>query len=77
MKKRTSFNLDDHTRDAISRHADEADLTQGEFIQGLVARYEMGRQLAVDAEELRKAGLWDDQRLDAVNQAAAASRRTA
>ena len=58
----------------MNRRLDQTGQSASAYLAQLVRRDAQEQQLAIDAQALRRAGLWDEDRLAAVNTAALRSR---
>lgn len=71
---KTSVSFDDETKALMDRRLDQTGQSASAYLAQLVRRDAQEQQLAIDAQALRRAGLWGEDRLAAVNTAALRSR---
>ena len=71
---KTSVSFDEETKALIDQRVDETSQSASAYLAALVRRDAQERQLAADAQALRRAGLWGVDRLAAVNASAQRSR---
>lgn len=71
---KTSVSFDEETKALIDQRVDETGQSASAYLAALVRRDAQERQLAADAQALRRAGLWGVDRLAAVNASAQRSR---
>ena len=74
VQVKTSVSFDEETKALIDRRVDETGQSASAYLAQLVRRDAQEHQLAVDAQALRRAGLWGEDRLAAINTAALRSR---
>jgi hypothetical protein len=73
---KTSVSFDEETKALMDRRLDQTGQSASAYLAQLVRRDAQEQQLAIDAQALRRAGLWGEDRLAAVNTAALRSRIT-
>lgn len=71
---KTSVSFDEETKALMDRRLDQTGQSASAYLAQLVRRDAQEQQLAIDAQALRRAGLWGEDRLAAVNAAALRSR---
>jgi hypothetical protein len=71
---KTSVSFDEETKALMDRRLDQTGQSASAYLAQLVRRDAQEQQLAIDAQALRRAGLWGEDRLAAVNTAALRSR---
>jgi uncharacterized protein YdbL (DUF1318 family) len=71
---KTSVSFDEETKALMDRRLDQIGQSASGYLAQLVRRDAQEQQLAIDAQALRRAGLWGEDRLAAVNTAALRSR---
>jgi hypothetical protein len=71
---KTSVSFDEETKALMDRRLDQTGQSASAYLTQLVRRDAQEQQLAIDAQALRRAGLWGEDRLAAVNTAALRSR---
>lgn len=71
---KTSVSFDEETKALMDRRLDQTGQSASAYLAQLVRRDAQEQQLAIDAQALRRAGLWSEDRLAAVNTAALRSR---
>lgn len=71
---KTSVSFDEETKALMDRRLDQTGQSASAYLAQLVRRDAQEQQLAIDAQALRRAGLWGEERLAAVNTAALRSR---
>jgi hypothetical protein len=74
VQVKTSVSFDKETKALMDRRLDQTGQSASAYLAQLVHRDAQEQQLAIDAQALRKAGLWGEDRLSAVNVAARRSR---
>lgn len=75
MTRKTSVSFDPETREIIARRmAATGQSSVSSYLAELVRRDDQEHQLALDAQALHNAGLWGEERLNTINDAAARSR---